>query len=247
MTAVATRQAGAIAIPALPDAVAQYLAAMAEWQAARAAWAALPDAAQPHAWDGGQRPAMPALTPDQRNLAADAADDMAAVVGRRASAADIRAWLMPVNAGVRNPQDGDAFALRASAIALACHDIPAAVFDRETQVALLRAAQFFPSVADVLAVVQPVADRLRRELAALEAASRPPEPPKPAAQPQAQPPRGLMTMEERKAHAQAAVASLKPAAEATRKAAPVKPHCLTREQLNAAYAAAGIPGPQVPK
>ena len=212
MSAVTTRQQGgtlaAHTAPELPEPIARHLAALDQWHETRAKHATLQPIDQAKTWDGGTRPTLPALDAQGREACANAADDYAAMLGRHVSPAQIRAWLMPVNAGVRNPQDGDGFNLRASAIALACQELPAAAFDAATQRDLMSKSSFFPAVPDVLAIVQPVAARWRREMEALEAASRPPAQ---AAGNPPQAPQAAMPQADRAAHAAAMVKSLKAA------------------------------------
>lgn len=78
------------------------------------------------------------------------------------------AWLGAVNAACRNPQDPEDFQVRISAIGQDCAHLPGACFTQESRRALYGETRFFPSAGDVLAVLEPVAKRLRDKLAALE-------------------------------------------------------------------------------
>lgn len=121
--------------------------------------------------------APPVLTEAQRDEARAAAA-LYQVTMDPVTAGQVRDWLKPINAGVRNPQGPEDFAVRAAAIAMVCDGMPARLFGVETQRAMLAASQFFPSAADVAAVMQPRADKMRRELEALQslARERPPAP-----------------------------------------------------------------------
>lgn len=74
----------------------------------------------------------------------------------------LRTWLKPINAGVRNPQDAAAFALRCTAIVLACDGIPAGALTPEAQRDALRTFEFFPSAPEVHNLLTRHANPIRR-------------------------------------------------------------------------------------
>lgn len=121
---------------------------------------------------------------------------------RPATPLAIQAWLTPINIAVRNPQsDGDVLGV---ATALSILDLPAAAFTLDAQREGMRTRRFFPSVADVAQLIEPVARRWRAKHAAcLNIANGPRQNAKVAPSPWTRP-----TMEEC-AHASAQVAALK--------------------------------------
>lgn len=86
------------------------------------------------------------------------------------------AWARPINAAVRNPQGEQDFLIRVSAWAVMLADIPGACLTLESQRDALRLFQFWPSAADVFALLNPEAARLRRVVAALGAIAAPASP-----------------------------------------------------------------------
>jgi hypothetical protein len=68
----------------------------------------------------------------------------------------------------------------AAAVAKACARIPAQAFTEDALIDLARASKFWPSASEVLAVVQPEANRLYSKVLAMERIARrkPPEAPK---------------------------------------------------------------------
>lgn len=117
-----------------------------------------------------------ALTLAMAAEAGSVADTVEAILARGVAPQMVRAWLLPINAVVRNPQGEDDFELKAATIAIACDGLPEACFTMETQRAGMKAWQFFPSAADVLGVLEPVAEGWRRKAAALRALRRAPGP-----------------------------------------------------------------------
>ncbi|MFC0407937.1 hypothetical protein [Roseomonas elaeocarpi] len=109
------------------------------------------------------------LTPADRREAEIGADRFAALL-RPATVAEILAWLMPINAGVRNVQGEED--LRIASTAIAMLEIPAATLTVAAQRDALRTWQFFPSAADVAKLLEPVAMRWRRQMAACQEVAR---------------------------------------------------------------------------
>lgn len=184
-------------------------------------------------------PAQPplALPPHLRTEALNAADRFANLLVA-VEPDTVRRWLLPVNAAVRNPLSADDFNTRAAAIAVAVADLPACVFTASAQREALATFQFFPSGADVRALLEPQANELRRPFHALrriamqddgQVGNR-------ATREQA---------EEGFARVKAAMAEAIGPIEAGRPKAPPRAQHLSREMLNAAYASQGIMGPSV--
>lgn len=94
---------------------------------------------------------------------ADAMESLCAPVTLEA----LRAWVRPIGAAVRNPPSGEDFAAWGAALVVACGDYAAGAFTAATQREALTTFKFFPSVADIAAVVGPKSMALRRKLAML--------------------------------------------------------------------------------
>ena len=107
------------------------------------------------------------ITPAQREEAEWTAEQYRAGMAP-VTRPQLLAWLGGINAGCRNPQDQDAFAVRLSAIAQDCGHLPAICFTPESRRALYAETRFFPSAGDVLAVLEPIEALHRNQLAALE-------------------------------------------------------------------------------
>jgi hypothetical protein len=65
----------------------------------------------------------------------------------------IRDWLLQLGASVRNPPSQHDFQARMSAVSMACHDIPARCWCRESLVEAVQTFQFWPSGADVFGLL----------------------------------------------------------------------------------------------
>jgi hypothetical protein len=121
----------------------------------------------------------PALAP---SLIAEA--DKAAKQARGAlqppTGAFILSWVAPIHAGFSNPPSARESAVWATAVSKACARIPAQAFTEDALIDLARASKFWPSASEVLAVVQPEANRLFSKVLAMERIARrkPPEAPK---------------------------------------------------------------------
>ena len=76
-------------------------------------------------------------------------------------------WLRPIAAGVRNPPTPDDHKAFVQAAMIAFKNTPAAAFTVDSLAAVMRGSAFFPSIADIEAVIRPVADRITAEAAAL--------------------------------------------------------------------------------
>jgi len=92
----------------------------------------------------------------------------------------ILSWVAPIHAGFSNPPSARESAVWATAVAKACARVPMQAFTEDALLDLARASKFWPSASEVLAVVQPEANRLFSKVLAMERIARrkPPEPPK---------------------------------------------------------------------
>lgn len=92
----------------------------------------------------------------------------------------VLSWIAPIHAGFSNPPSARESAVWATAVAKACARIPMQAFTEDALLDLARASKFWPSASEVLAVVQPEANRLFSKVLAMERIARrkPPEPPK---------------------------------------------------------------------
>lgn len=91
----------------------------------------------------------------------------------------VLSWVAPIHAGFSNPPTARESAVWASAVAKACARVPAQAFTEDALLDLARASKFWPSASEVLAVVQPEANRLYSKVLAMERIARrkPPEAP----------------------------------------------------------------------
>ena len=91
----------------------------------------------------------------------------------------VLSWVAPIHAGFSNPPSARESAVWAAAVAKACARIPAQAFTEDALIDLARASKFWPSASEVLAVVQPEANRLFSKVLAMERIARrkPPEAP----------------------------------------------------------------------
>ena len=92
----------------------------------------------------------------------------------------ILSWIAPIHAGFSNPPSARESAVWATAVSKACARVPAQAFTEDALLDLARASKFWPSASEVLAVVQPEANRLFSKVLAMERIARrkPVEPPK---------------------------------------------------------------------
>ncbi len=180
------------------------------------------------------QPPMP-IPPGLRNEALSAMDRFGNLLGQ-VEPDTVRRWLFPLNAAVRNPLSADDFNTRAAAIAVAVSDLPSCVFTAPSQREALATFQFFPSAADVRALLEPLANELRRPFYALRRIAMQGD----------DAPGNRATAEQARegfARVQAALAEgcahlVEPEPRATPKAV-----TLSRETLNALYARQGLTGP----
>lgn len=95
-----------------------------------------------------------------------------------ATSATVREWLKPLLLSVANAPSQEDFGKRAAAIAMACGDFPAGVWNSGTARAAMKAFKFFPSAAEVCGLLQPHADEILGRTTALRriAATQPPAP-----------------------------------------------------------------------
>jgi hypothetical protein len=86
----------------------------------------------------------------------------------------------PIHAGFSNPPTAREAAVWAAAVAKACARVPAQAFTEDALIDLAAKSKFWPSASEVLAVVQPEANRLFSKVLAMERIARrkPPEAPK---------------------------------------------------------------------
>jgi hypothetical protein len=183
-------------------------------------------AAHPDAGPQPVQPIAPHLAAEAERMARAAQAAM-----MPASADDIAAWIGPLNAACRNPQSAGDIAAWAMAVSFAADRIPRQAFGPDALRDLMAKSPFFPAAADVMAIVQPEANRLAAKLRALRAiASRPttaPAKPEPDAKPFALTPEQQATL--------AAMKAPKRAAAVTAAARPAHPAVLLagyREQLS---------------
>lgn len=115
----------------------------------------------------GLRKTPIALTGKEAEEADWVAFELDRLLSRAVAPQTVAAWLKVVNAAVRNPQTKEDFQAKAAAIAMVCDGLPEACFTAESQRQAMAKWQFFPSAADVVAAVQPIADEWRRKAAAL--------------------------------------------------------------------------------
>jgi len=74
---------------------------------------------------------------------------------RALTASEMRAWLEPLCAAVKNPPDDDLLTARAGAAAFACApDYPAYLFDARSQQLAMRRCEFWPSVREIVEVAE---------------------------------------------------------------------------------------------
>ena len=93
---------------------------------------------------------MPDVTPALREEALALLPLVRRAAARR-SEADIRSWLVPINAAVAKPLQPKEFVVRAEAIAEALADLPAACFTKELRGQVLQTAVWWPSGAEIRA------------------------------------------------------------------------------------------------
>jgi len=89
----------------------------------------------------------------------------------------VLSWVAPIHAGFSNPPSARESAVWAAAVAKACARIPAQAFTEDALIDLAAKSKFWPSASEVLAVVQPEANRLYSKVLAMERIARR-EPPK---------------------------------------------------------------------
>ena len=92
----------------------------------------------------------------------------------------VLSWIASIHAGFSNPPSARESAVWAAAVAKACARIPAQAFTEDALIDLAAKSKFWPSASEVLAVVQPEANRLFSKVLAMERIARrkPPEAPK---------------------------------------------------------------------
>lgn len=76
-------------------------------------------------------------------------------------------WLAPIAPGVRNPPTDEHLRHFVRSLAFALGETPISVLCEETQREGMRRWQFFPSVAEVMALIEPIRDGWRRNFEGL--------------------------------------------------------------------------------
>lgn len=130
-------------------------------------------------WSEPDRERAVVLAPVDLSRISDAAKEEARAAARRfeallrpATALEILAWLTPISIAVRNPPPAED--VQGVAAALSILDLPAAAFTLDAQREGMRAWRFFPSAADVAALIEPAGRRWRaRRAACLDIANGP--------------------------------------------------------------------------
>ncbi|MEJ0017518.1 MAG: hypothetical protein WDN25_13325 [Acetobacteraceae bacterium] len=82
--------------------------------------------------------------------------------------AEARAWLLPIQAAVRNPADEDRLPGWVAAVLLAVGHLEVGAFTAGTQREALQTFKFFPSAADVYEILAGPAVEIRMRLRTLE-------------------------------------------------------------------------------
>ena len=88
---------------------------------------------------------------------------------RPANLQAVTAWLTPIAGAVAQTPHADDFATRAAAIQMACQDLPGWFFNGTTALAAVRKFQWFPSAAEVRALLMAETAQHRATLRALRA------------------------------------------------------------------------------
>lgn len=87
----------------------------------------------------------------------------------------VLAWLLPLAAAVRNPPSREDAATRAAAIVQACHDLPAWGFNGDTARTAVAKFDWWPSAAEVRALIHEATREGRETVEALRAIAAAPE------------------------------------------------------------------------
>ena len=121
----------------------------------------------------------PALAPSLVAEAEKAARQARAAL-QPPTGAFVLSWIAPIHAGFSNPPSARESAVWATAVSKACARVPMQAFTEDALIDLAARSKFWPSASEVLAVVQPEANRLFSKILAMERIARrkPPEPPK---------------------------------------------------------------------
>jgi hypothetical protein len=115
------------------------------------------------------RPPVPTYDPDAERIAAE----LRAMLERPADRQMMHDWLELLAASVNNPPASEReFSLRLAAVVMACGDLPAVCWGQDTLQAAVRTSKFWPSVAEIYALLKRRADQLQAELAAVEQIAR---------------------------------------------------------------------------
>lgn len=110
----------------------------------------------------------PELTTTDREVAREAHDAYrAALRASCVSPESLLLWLAPVAACVRNPPTDDHLRSFVRGLAFALGETPVTVLTEETQREGMRRWQFFPSAAEVMALLEPIRDEWTRRAVGL--------------------------------------------------------------------------------
>jgi hypothetical protein len=93
------------------------------------------------------------------------------------SLGQISAWLAPITAAVSNPPPADDLRHRIHAIGMAVAEMPCAAFSQAAQRQAMRTWKFWPSAAEVAALIGPKGNELISQREALRRIAKPPAPP----------------------------------------------------------------------
>jgi hypothetical protein len=108
------------------------------------------------------------LSQEELECAAEVAGFVRALLARPVTKPQLGEWVALVMAGTRKMRTDHETHLFMAALGFACEDMPAAVFCEETQRMAMRSLVFAPSVAEILAVVDPIVRDWQRTRDALE-------------------------------------------------------------------------------
>lgn len=135
--------------------------------------------------DGISRPPPP---PAMRQEALRILMAWSADVDRPGAPAEVEAWLLVLSErGPRRPPEGAAWGAFVAGVGDACGDLPAAVWGDEAMRAAVRKFQWYPSPAELDALLRPIGTRMVREVRALRDLAKNPPPPAPPEEPRITP------------------------------------------------------------
>jgi hypothetical protein len=115
------------------------------------------------------------LSPEQRQIAADAASAWDRYLGITITGAALDEWAEPLLTAVERTPDEAVYRGRLSGVLLAVPDMPGIVLNDFTQRAALREFSYFPSVAKIVALLETERGRLSSIRRAVRALADPPQ------------------------------------------------------------------------